>query len=108
MEDRARRAGYPISRSAISDYAQGRIATRPTRERVEALAAALECTFTEAATAVNETYRLDEAAAPDVDARRAQRAQAWLRLTGERTDAEVAELLLIVEQILQMRDLDGP
>ena len=106
MEDRGRRAGYSISRSTISAYEHGKIPTRPSRERVEALAAALGCSYPEVAAAVDETYRLDSDETP-LAGRRAQRSQAWLRLTEERTDDEVAELLLIVEQILRMRDLDG-
>lgn len=107
MEERARRAGRPISRSAISDYERGNIATRPGRDRVLALAAALGCPFDIVAAAVDETYRLDAGSTP-VNDLQAQRAQAWLRLTGDRTDVEVAELLLIVEQILRMRDIDKP
>lgn len=106
MEERARRAGYPISRSAISDYERGNIAGRPGPERVQALAAALGCTYREVADAVEESYRLDLDAAPD--AARAQRAEAWLRLTAHRSDMEIEELLRIVEQVLRMRDLDGP
>ena len=106
MEERARQAGHQISRSAISDYERGNIVTRPTRERVVALAAALGCTYEEVATAVQETYRLEAESPPE--RQRSQRAEAWLRLTGDRTDDEVTELLLIVEQILRMRDMDGP
>jgi transcriptional regulator with XRE-family HTH domain len=107
MAERARSAGHPISRSMISTYMRGEAATPPNRERVQSLAAALGVSFDEVAAAVNESYRLDgeESSPRDVEV---QRAQAWLRLTGERTDDEVNELLLIVEQILRMRDKDRP
>lgn len=108
MADRARGAGYPISRSMISAYMRGEVSTRPSRERALALAAALGVSFEEVATAVEETYRLNVDADRSQSHRESQRAQAWLRLTGERTDDEVNELLLIVEQILRMRDMDGP
>jgi len=55
---------------------------------------------------VAETFGFDSTPAPE--RQRSQRAEAWLRLTGNRTDDEVTELLLIVEQILRMRDMDGP
>lgn len=110
MEERthaAVRAGtldQSMSRSLISDYEHGRIASRPGPDRVEALAVALSCTFAEVAAAVEETYRLEPEKAPD--ARSAQRAEAWVRLTADRSEAEVEELLLIVEQVLRMRDLE--
>ena len=63
------------------------------------------CTYKEVADAVEETYSLDKDVAPD--AHRTQRTEAWLRLTDDRTAAEVEELLLIVEQVLRMRDLEG-
>jgi transcriptional regulator with XRE-family HTH domain len=109
MEKRAKEAGYDISRSAISDYEHGRIEGRPGRERVEALAAALGFAYPEVAAAVEETYSLGEDTADDANERRkSQRAEAWLRLTDQRSDVEVDELLLIVEQVLRMRDLDAP
>lgn len=107
MQGRAREAGHQISRSTISAYMRGEVATAPTKERVQALAAALDVSFDEVAAAVNESYRLNGNSIPMEDSE-AQRAQAWLRLTGERTDEEVNELLLIVEQILRMRDRDRP
>ena len=106
MEERARAEGHPISRSAISDYEHGRITSRPGRDQVEALAAALGCTYEEVADAVEESYRLDRNDTTS-DARRTQRAEAWVRLTADRSEAEVEELLLIVEQVLRMRDLEG-
>lgn len=107
MAERARKAGHPISRSTISAYMRGEVATKPSEERVAALAAALGVTFDEVAVAADETYRLD-GTGPPLEGLRAQRAEAWLRLTEERTDDEVAELLLIVEQVLRMRDMDSP
>lgn len=106
MEERARRANHPISRSLISDYEHGKITTRPGRERVEALAAALGCTFPEVAAAVDETFAYERPPSPE--RRTSQRAEAWVRLTGDRTDAEIEELLLIVEQVLRMRDMERP
>lgn len=107
MEERARRLGHPISRSMISAYMRGQVPTPPNRDRVQALADALDVSFDDVATAAAESYRLDSGSPPMED-RQAQRARAWLRLTEERTDDEVAELILIVEQILRMRDMDGP
>lgn len=105
MEDRARTAGHPISRSMISAYEHGEVTTQPNRETVAALAAALDLTYGEVAAAANETFGLDDVSP---ETRRSQRAEAWLRLTGDRTDAEVQELLLIVDQVLRMRDMDRP
>lgn len=104
MEDRARRAGYKISNSLIHDYERGKIASRPGPDRVRALAAALGCSYPEVAAAVQESFPLEPVTSPD--AGRTQRAEAWLRLTADRSPAEVEELLLIVEQVLHMRDLD--
>ena len=106
MEERARQAGHPISRSQISAYEHGQVTTQPTRGVVLGLAAAIDCTFDEVAAAVAETFGFDSTRASE--RQRSQRAEAWLRLTGDRTDDEVTELLLIVEQILRMRDMDGP
>lgn len=106
MEERARRGGHSISRSLISDYEHGRIAARPGPERVRAIACAIGCTYDEVAAAVDETYQLGTRQAQE--RRKSQRAEAWLRLTDERSDTEVEELLLIVEQVLRMRDLDVP
>src|SRR5690242_1436863 len=107
MEERARRAGHPISRSMISAYMRGEVTTPPNRERVHAIASALDVSFEEVAAAVRESYHLKDVQASADDVQN-QRAQAWLRLTGHRTDDEISELLLIVEQILRMRDMDGP
>jgi len=106
MEDRAREAGYPISRSQISNYEHSVVDRQPTEKIVRGLAAALDCSLPEVAAAVAETFGFDSTPAPE--RQRSQRAEAWLRLTGNRTDDEVTELLLIVEQILRMRDMDGP
>lgn len=106
MEDRARAAGHRISRSQINAYARGEVKTQPSREVVAALAAALDCPYQHVAAAVRLTFNVDEG--PPPAHRRAQRAEAWLRLTEERSDREVEELLLIVDQILRMRDADRP
>lgn len=105
MQQRARAAGRPISRSTLNGYALGRPSTQPARDTALALAAALGVTFEEVAAAVQETFGLDEGASPE--ARRMQRSEAWLRLTDDRTEREVDELLVIVEQVLRMRDLDA-
>lgn len=105
MEDRARAAGHPISRSTISAYEHGEITLQPSRDTVAGLAAALGVTYDEVAAAATETFGLDAAT---LEGLRAQRAEAWLRLTDRRTDAEVDELLVIVDQVLRMRDMDGP
>lgn len=104
MEERARAAGYPLSRSQISAYEHRQVATQPSREVVQGLAAALDLSFEEVAAAVTETFGLD--GTHSTERRQARRAEAWLRLTDNRTEAEVDELLLIVEQVLRMRDLD--
>lgn len=107
MEDRARAAGHRISRSQINAYARGEVKTQPSREVVGALAAALGCPYQHVSNAARLTFPgLDEG--PAEERRSSQRAEAWVRLTGDRTDAEVEELLLIVEQVLRMRDMERP
>lgn len=106
MEERARRAGHQISRSLISDYERGNITAPPSRARVEALAAALDCSVPEVVSAVAQSFGLADG--DSAERRQTQRAEAWLRLTDQRSDEEVDELLLIVEQVLRMRDLDTP
>lgn len=103
MEARAHSQGHEISRSALSDYERGRIKQRPGRERVEALASALGCSFGEVAAAVEETWRLENASPAEP-----WHVKRWRALVSGRSPAEVEELLLIDEQILRMRDLDSP
>jgi transcriptional regulator with XRE-family HTH domain len=108
MEERAAKAGHPISRSMLSSYMRGEAGV-PTLTTIAAIAAALDVSFPEVAASVDETYRLQLGLAldPERSARRHQRTEAWVRLTGDRTEAEVEELLLIVEQVLRMRDLES-
>ena len=106
MAERAKQAGRPISRSMISAYSRGEVATPPGEQRILALAAALGCTYGEVAAAVVETFGLESSPSPE--RRTSQRAEAWVRLTAHRTEAEVEELLLIVEQVLRMRDMERP
>lgn len=101
MEARARRAGYRISRSTISAYERGKITTQPSRKTVQALAAALDVTYEEVAAAASEQFGLGD---DQCDASRSQRAQAWLRLTADRTDEEVQHLLKVVEEIVRFED----
>lgn len=101
MEARARRAGYHISRSTISAYERGKITTQPSRETVQALAAALDVTYEEVAAAVREQFGLGD---DQCDVSRRQHAQAWLRLTSDRTDEEVQHLLKVVEEIVRFED----
>lgn len=108
MEDRTKvavregRIKQAMSRSAISDYEHGRKLERPGPDRVAALAAALDCSFAEVAAAVEETWQL--AATPVAEPWYVTRFRA---LTDGRSEAERGELLLIMEQVLRMRDLDG-
>lgn len=103
MEQRARDAGFPISRSQISNYEHGSVERQPTEPIARGLAAALGCTFEEVAAAASESFGFDVARSGE--RRESQRAEAWLRLTEGRSDAEVEELLAAVEAILRMRDL---
>ena len=105
MEERARAAGHRMSRTQLNAYARGEVKKRPERAAVEALAAALGCPFPQVATAVDQAFDLGGPTPPE--RRRSQHAEAWLRLTDSRSNEEVEELLLIVEQVLRMRDLEG-
>jgi len=106
MEERARRDGKKISRQQINAYARGEVSRRPGPDVVAALAAALGCPYPQVAAAVNQAFSIDEGAVPR--RRRDAHVREWQRLTEERSDTEVEELLLIVEQVLRMRDLDSP
>lgn len=103
MEERARRAGYHISRSTISDYEHRKITTPPTDETARALAAALDVTYDEVVSAIRAQHYGGSQLCPEEE-RSSRRAQAWLRLTANRTDEEIQHLLSVVEQIIRFED----
>ena len=109
MAQRARDAGTPISHVSLGDYANGKVTSMPTEATRRALAAALDVSYAEVTSAAIES------AAPErveSDPLLTQHAQAFLRLTAGRSDAEIRQLLGVVEAALSAmsaaRDSERP
>lgn len=101
MEERAAARGTPISRTTLSDYANGRIRAYPSEDTRRALAHALDVSVEEVTAAAIET------AAPELKEGRGtelQHAQAFLRLTEGRSDDEIEQLLGVVVAALRAMD----
>ena len=103
MAARARRAGTPISHVALSSYAHNRVASIPTERTRLALANALDVDLPEVNAACVQSL-----ATETTDPVLRQRAQAFLRLTADRSDAEVDQLLAVVAAALAAIDASHP
>lgn len=101
MAERATRAGHPISHPSISAYATEKVREVPSESTRKALAAALDVPIEVVTAAAFET------AAPGLRDSWPEgfgRAQLFIHKTEGRSDAEVAEVLRVVEAALAMLD----
>lgn len=102
MAQRAKDAGTPISHVSLGDYANGKVTSMPSDATRRALANALNVTVAEVTAAALES------AAPELaranEGALLQHAQAFLRLTAGRSDAEIEQLLGVVEAALAAID----
>jgi hypothetical protein len=103
MARRATDAGTPISHVSLGSYAAGKTRSMPGAPTRRALANALGVTLAEVTAAALES------AAPELTElggrERTQHAEAFLRLTAGRTDAEIDQLLGVVEAALSAIDV---